>query len=154
MLHSPKYNFLARGRVMNLGQFCSQKSSNSSYTNNTPGFCLFLDARSAFDKTIREIMIRNLFTLGTDGNRLLYLDNRLKSRKTYVEWDKKVMGHIHDGQGVEQGGVPSGDLYITYNNEQLDVAQESGLGVHLHDVHVGSVGQADDVALLSADIFL
>ena len=63
------------------------------------------------------------------------------------------MGPIHDEQGVEQGGVPSGDLYITYNNEQLDVAQESGLGVHLHDLHVGSVGQADDVALLSADIF-
>ena len=98
-------------------------------------------------------MIRNLFTLGTDGNRLLYLDNRLKHRKTYCEWDRKVMGPIHDGQGVEQGGVPSGDLYITYNNEQLDVAQESGLGVHLHDLHVGSVGQGDDVALLSADIF-
>ena len=98
-------------------------------------------------------MIRNLFTLGTDGVRLLYLDNRLKHRKTFCEWDRKFMGPIHDEQGVEQGGVPSGDLYITYNNEQLDVAQESGLGVHVHDLHIGAVGQADNVALLSADVF-
>ena len=146
--------FLGSGKSHELGAvLLTEVIQHSIHINNGPVFCLFLDARSAFDKTIREIMIRNLFTLGTDGGRLLYLDNRLKHRKTFCEWDRKVMGPIHDEQGVEQGGVPSGDLYITYNNEQLDVAQESGLGVHVHDLHVGSVGQADDVALLSADVF-
>ena len=98
-------------------------------------------------------MVRNLYLLGTDGSRLIYLDNRLKNRKTFCEWDRKVMGPILDEQGVEQGGVPSSDLYGTYNNEQLDSAQESGLGLHYHDIHIAAVGQADDVVLVSDDIF-
>ena len=78
----------------------------------------------------------------------------MQFRRTFVEWDRKVLGPIDDKQGVEQGGVPSGDLYITYNNEQLDVAQQSQLGIHLHDLHVGAVGHADDVLLISDDILL
>ena len=36
-----------------------------------------------------------------DGHGLIYLDNRLKNRKTFVEWDKILMGPIHDLLGVE-----------------------------------------------------
>ena len=59
--------------------------------------------------------MRKLHFIGTSGQRLLYLDNRLKSRKTYVEWDKKVLGPISDERGFEQGGISSGDLYTMYN---------------------------------------
>ena len=59
---------------------------------------------------------------------------------------------IHDLQGVEPGGVPSGDLYIVYNNEQLDTAQESGLGLYMHGLQISAIGQADDCVLLSYDL--
>ena len=70
-----------------------------------------------------------------------------------MEWDRRVFGPINDELGFEQGGINSGDLYIAYNNDQLQVAQDSGLGVPLGPVDVASVGQADDVVLLSNDLY-
>ena len=62
------------------------------------------------------------------------------------------MGPIHDQLGVEQGGPNSSEFYKLYNNEQLTSAQDSDLGTSISGVHVASVGQADDTALLSNDI--
>ena len=98
-------------------------------------------------------MVRTLFLLGTDGHRLLYLDNRLKHRQTYVEWDHEIAGPINDELGVEQGGVSSGDLFKVYNNEQFHVLQESHLGIQVHNQEVAASGQADDCVLLSVDIY-
>ena len=39
------------------------------------------------------------------------------------------MGPIQDECGVEQGGINFSDFYKIYNNEQLNLAQESGFGV-------------------------
>ena len=76
-----------------------------------PVYALFLDAKSAFDRTTKEILIRNLFFAGTDDQRLLYLNNRLGNRNTYCEFDKIMMGPIHDIRGLEQGGISSSDQY-------------------------------------------
>ena len=54
---------------------------------------------------------------------------RLMHWKTFYEWDHKVLGPIHDQQGIEQG-----------------------LGVPLHDLDVASIGQADDCVLLADNI--
>ena len=145
--------FLGPGMSHEMGALLLSEVINHSLNiNNKPVFALFLDARSAFDRTIREILVRKLFLIGTSGNRLLYFNNRLKHRKTYCEWDQRVLGPIHDLQGVEQGGVPSGDLYKIYNNEQFDTAQESGLGITLNDLDVASIGQADDYVLVADNI--
>ena len=56
------------------------------------------------------------------------------------------------GQGVELGRVPSGDLYIICNNEQLGSSQESGLGIDLHGLDIAAIGQADDCVLVSDDL--
>ena len=55
------------------------------------------------DKILREIVIKNAFLSGTQGEGLVFLDNRLKNRQTFVEWEKQLMGPIHDTLGVEQG---------------------------------------------------
>ena len=65
------------------------------------------------------------------------------------------MGPIHDLWGLEQGGKNSSDFFKVYNNEQLNIAQESGLGVDLGGTQplvVSAVGQADDVCLVSNNI--
>ena len=90
----------------------------------------------------------------------MYLDQRLKSRKTYVEWDHQMMGPINDKMGVEQGGCASDRLYQLTNDEQLETAQRSELGVDMGLVVdsnnnivkqiLSAVGQADDVGLLSS----
>ena len=71
-----------------------------------------------------------------------------------MEWDKKVLGPIKDELGFEQGGISSSDLYISDNNEQLQNAQEFGLGVAIGDEEIATIGQEDDVVLLLHDIRL
>ena len=58
----------------------------------------------------------------TTGHSLLFIDNRLESRTTCVEWEKQLMGPIHDELGVEQGGIHSGDLYKIFGKDQLSMA--------------------------------
>ena len=62
------------------------------------------------------------------------------------------MGPIIDELGLEQGGISSSDWYKIYNNEQLIDTHETDFGVSIYNIHVASVGQADDTALLSHDL--
>ena len=121
---------------------------HSLHTLKEPVFVLLLDAKSAFDKVVRECVVRNAYLAGTTDKSLLYLNSRLENRKTFPEWDKVLMGPILDRLGVEQGGVNSDKLYKLCNNVQLTTAQSSGLGVNLGSAVVSSIGQADDTALI------
>ena len=82
---------------------------------------------------------------------LLYFDQRLSNRKAIIEWNKELLMLIFDEQGVEQGGIKSGELYKIYNNEQLKVSQASPFGINIGDNKIAAIGQADDVALVSTD---
>ena len=83
----------------------------------------------------------------------LYLNKRLLNRVTFCEWDRKLMGPIYDQHGLDRGGCNSSDLYKIYNNDVLSLLQKSNQGVHIgQGWTISSVGQADDVALLSNDI--
>ena len=125
----------------------------SIYTAKSPLFVILLDAKSAFDKILKEFIIRSAFMAGSRNQGLVYLADRLKHRKTYVEWDKVVMGPIHDILGVEQGGCLSDRLYKLANNELHNVAQASGLGLNIGNICVSSIGLADDSCLASNCIF-
>ena len=119
-----------------------------------PMYILYLDARSAFDLVIRELLITKLYDYGIRDQGLLLLDERLKNRKTYCEWEKKLMGPIQDLWGLEQGGKNSSDLFKVYNNDQIASAQASQLGIPLGgDLVISAIGQADDIALVSNNIF-
>ena len=79
-----------------------------------------------------------------------------------MEWDKEILGPIRDTLGVEQGACASDRMYRLANNEQLDTAQQSELGVDLGLAVtttgevirqiLSAVGLADDVGLLSNDM--
>ena len=124
----------------------------SLYNLKEPIYLLFLDAKSAFDTVLPEILIRNMFVSGMSGNTLTYMNNRLTNRKTFVEWDKTLMGPIMDEQGLEQGGPNSSDLYKLYNNELLKTTQSSGLGVPLKKQIISSVGLADNTVIAANKI--
>ena len=79
---------------------CNQ---HSLYTLKEPLFVLYLDAKSAFDVVLRELLIKNLFNLNEKGDQSL-LYNRLENRQTFIDWDGQLMGPISDEQGGEQGG--------------------------------------------------
>ena len=50
---------------------------NSSFG---PVFILYLDAKSAFDVVLKELLVMNLYFAGTHGETLLYLNARLENR--------------------------------------------------------------------------
>ena len=125
-------------------------------TLKEPAYLLFLDAKSAFDRVLPELLIRNLFTAGMDGNSTVFVNNRLTNRKTYLDWDRNLMGPINDEVGLEQGGSNSSEYYKIYSNENLICAQKSEQGIDLgksKDLHLGTsqiisaIGLADDTVL-------
>ena len=129
---------------------------HSLYVNKRPAFVLYLDAQSAFDLVVREVLINKLYHYGIQDQGLLLFNQRLKNRKTICEWSGQVMGPISDKWGLEQGGVNCSEFYKVYNNKQLTLAQDSQLGVDLggpDPLVVSAIGQADDVALVSDSIF-
>ena len=76
-----------------------------------PIFSLYLDAKSAFDKALIQVLGRRLFLLGTKNQDLSYIVRRLENRITFCEWDKIMMGPINDELGLEQGGKFSSEFY-------------------------------------------
>ena len=109
----------------------TESIQHSLHVAKKPLFALYLDAKSAFDNVFREFLIRNLFLCGTTEASTMFINTRLESRQTIVDWDKQHLGPIHDQKGVEQGGINSGDYYKIFGKPQLDLAQRSGLGVEL-----------------------
>ena len=135
------------------GLLLSEAINFSLFTAKKPVYLLLLDAKSAFDLILRENIIVEAFKAGTHDQGLLYLNNRLGNRLTYCEWTKELMGPIRDLLGVEQGGINSDRLYKLANNCQIKVAQESKLGIDMGSMVASCIGQADDTALISNDIF-
>ena len=116
-------------------------------------FMLALDAESAFDRCLRQILCSELYKADMPGSALLFIDNRLANRKTVYQWDGAMMGPASDETGFEQGGINSSDYYKLYNNSQLNDAQSSQLGVNIESSVISAVGQADDVILLVNDLY-
>ena len=112
---------------------------------------LFLDKQAAFDMVLKEHVITGAYAAA--GHRadqsLLYLANRLSSRRTYLQFSSTLMGPIHDERGVEQGGISSGDQFQLVNADELITTNSSGLGLDMGGISLASIGVADDVALLS-----
>ena len=122
---------------------------HSLHSSKKPVYMLLLDAESAFDRCLRQILCAELFKAGVDDQALILIDNRLASRSTIYKWETDLLGPSPDLTGFEQGGINSSDWYKLYNNEQLTVSQSSKLGVNIRSSIVSAVGQADDVALFS-----
>ena len=115
-------------------------------------YLLVLDAESAYDRCLRQILCTELYMTGITGSALLLLNNRLENRSTVYQWEGQMLGPAVDSTGFEQGGVNSGDFYKLYNNEQLKSAQASSLGVDIGSSIVSAIGQADDVILAANNL--
>ena len=122
--------------------------AHSLFTLKKPVFVLYLDAQSAFDVVLSELLVKNLFRCDTSGHSLLYLNNRFQNRRTVVDWDGELMGPVVDERGVEQGNVNSSDMYKIYGKEQLSTSQESRLGVPLGNLVISSICQCRLMILL------
>ena len=144
--------FQGHGMSHELASLLLTTAIQNSLNSSIPLFVLLLDAKSAFDLVLREILVRRLYLDTTPDQRIRFWDLRLSNRTTYCQWENNTMGPIKDELGLEQGGPNSSEMYKIYNNEQLTTAHESSFGTTISGISVASVGQADDTALISNDI--
>ena len=80
-----------------------------------PVFVLALDAKSAFDRCLRQILVCELFKCNMADDALLFVDQRLANRCTINEWDNQFMGPSYDDTGFEQGEINASEFYKLYN---------------------------------------
>ena len=125
---------------------------HSLHVRDKPVFLLFLDAQSAFDRCLRQVLVNELYKAGIDGAAITFIDRRLEHRATVYDWNGVLMGPSRDSTGFEQGGINSSEFYKLYNNQQLETAQMSELGVGMRNTTISATGQADDVVLTANTI--
>ena len=77
---------------------------HSLHTLGQPLYVLYLDARSAFDRVVIELLVRNLYQSGTRGHQLLFIKERLKNRLTFCEWDKTLMAQSEISVELNKAG--------------------------------------------------
>ena len=76
-----------------------------------PVFMLALDAESAYDRCLRQILSTQLYKANITGTALTFIDSRLTNRATVYQWDNTMKGPSKDDTGFEQGGINSSDYY-------------------------------------------
>ena len=65
------------------------------YVFKQPVYAIFLDAKSCFDQILFKSVIREAYLTGMKEDQgLILINNRLKNRVTYCEFDNIVMGPI------------------------------------------------------------
>ena len=126
---------------------------HSLHVAKEPVYLLALDAQSAFDRCLRQVLVSELYKASVSPAAIMMIDKRLASRTTVYEWQEEMMGPAPDMTGFEQGGVNSSDFYKLYNNEQLKAAQQTALGVDIGSQVVAAIGQADDVMLVTPSLY-
>ena len=154
VLASAPTQFMTRGSSHELAAlFLTETICYATLTLGIALWVLLLDKKSAFDSVLKEHILSEAYTAAAykADQSLLYMANRLATRRTFIQFSSTLMGPILDQRGVEQGGVNSGDEFQLANNEELVVTNGAGLGLNMGETSVGSIGVADDVALVSPD---
>ena len=70
----------------------------------------FLDASSAFNQTLHQIILSQMYNGKIEDDIWLYLQQMHSNSTTYVKWNGKVTeDFISEGKGNRQGGISSAD---------------------------------------------
>ena len=111
-----------------------------------PVILTFLDKQAAFDSAHKEHILKEAFIASKNNpsQSLWYMAQRLQSWCTYLDEQGSLIGPIHDARGVKQGGILSSCQFQLTTNREIKLANWSGLGVQVGQVHVASAALADD----------
>ena len=108
-----------------------------------------LDGEAAFPSVEREIQIRELYTVGEQGDHLQYSRNTYQNTDCFIKHDGKLSRKFSEWRGNRQGHVQADGHYKAYINPCLKCVNSSGLGFYIGPICVGATCCADDTYLLS-----
>ena len=86
---------------------------------------MYLDCKYKYgihSNILNESVVREAYLANTRDQGLVLINNRLKNRITFCEYDKVILGPIHDSLGVEQGGKNLDRFFKLCGNSQLKQA--------------------------------
>ena len=109
-------------------------------------FSCFLDASKAFDRVNHEKFFRLLIRRQVPP---AFLFSWYQSQLFMVRWNKTLSSSFGASNGVRQGGVLSPILFTLYIDELLTRLSRLGIGCYSGHRFAGSLGYADDIALLA-----
>ena len=111
--------------------------THSTRNLKLPIIHIYLDKESAFNSALKEHIISAAFSASnqTPSQSILYLAHHLSSRMTYLKHNTTVMGPIHDGRGVEQGGISSSKMFQLTTDNELCTLNSTGLGIPLGSMY-------------------
>ena len=111
----------------------------------------YLDTKAAFDSSLKEHVVREVFNAAgkVPSQSILYIANRLSSRKTFLKYNTTVMGPIYDSRGIEQGGISSSRLFQLTTDSTIRSLNESRLGIPIGNNTLAALALADNQVLMA-----
>ena len=113
-------------------------------------FQVTIDGDSAFDVTDRQIMIRELFGNGEDGDLWLYSRGLYQDTACSIKHNGNLSRRFHENLGSRQGHRKSSDHYKQYNNPIQIILNKSNLGFQIGPYNISNVTVADDLLGMSS----
>ena len=108
-----------------------------------------LDAQKAFDVVNHDKLKYKLFSAGVRGPTWCLLDSLYSNICEKVRWGGGYGREYFVHKGVRQGGIMSTSLYKLFINQLLTSLEDTGIGLHLGPIFIGSPTCADDQLLLA-----
>ena len=97
-----------------------------------------LDAKSAFDVVLHDILLRKLFHAGVESVSWSLIQSLHAEAESVFKWNSAYSDVFKVDQGVHQGRILSADLYKLYDNGLFDRLQLTGVGCHIGEILCGT----------------
>ena len=112
-------------------------------------FGVSLDGESAFPSVDRDIQVRELYSVGEQGDILKYSRNTYKNTECKLKQDGKLSRTIMEFTGNRQGHVKAAGHFKVYINPCLEAVNRADLGFRIGPITVNVVCCADDTYIMS-----
>lgn len=112
-------------------------------------YVAFLDSRKAFDTVWRIALMYKLFQLGIKGKLWVLINDCHIDTKSAVVVNQCTSNFFSVTEGVRQGGVLSGLLYLVYINELLLQIENYNKNIGIYNITSCCPALADDISCLS-----
>ena len=112
-------------------------------------FGVSLDGEAAFPSVDRDILLRELYSVGESGDLHNYSRGTYQNTQAQFKLNNKLSRAFQEHTGNRQGHVKASGHYKAYINPCLEALNRADLGFHIGPIAVNAVTCADDTYLLS-----
>ena len=146
--NSSQYGFTS-GITYSMAALQRNETEKFCVDHKRPFFGCSLDGASAFEVVNIDILLRELYCSGEEGQYWQASKYSYENSMTRIKMNQQLSRSIQEGLGVKQGHIKSSDNYKIYINPLLDAIDDAKLGVWIGPINVGSSACADDEYLMA-----